>query len=411
MAPYFIVFTVLTCLAAAEARSPKWRFGVLSATIIALFSGLRFETGHDWLAYEAHFRALPSLVGLLSEGVPPYSYSIEPLYIALNILVKTFYDDVHGVFFVASLLSVSLTHFVLSKIAPTRTALVWLMYFGLLFLPAQMTLVRQSLAGSIAMVGLYYATQNRPLRASALAAVSAGFQYSTLALSPLIFLTRWRLDWRIAAALIIIGTALLATEFRLYSHTFRFVAMFTPEYVAAKLNYYAGLDSGGASLTAKALIAAHIVILAALYRYATGSDRIVNVAIWLTTGVVCLQLFFSGFPSLWYRMMIIATPWAVAALFRLERFNNLPLPVSLGAVALTGVAAAGTLLYVLRAPASEPLVPYHSLIHVLAGDQGNGKERAIQSWMRDYPDKEAIERALEQYERLGVYLERVPPER
>jgi hypothetical protein len=104
----------------------------------------------------------------------------------------------------------------------------------------------------------------------------------------------------------------------------------------------------------------------------------------LTILVLVADVCMAGFPSLWNRVMCVAVPWQVAALWRLGRIRRFPVVVKLSSVAILGMAGLAGLIYTLAKPESAPLVPYQSLVQLwLYGEEGDGRLRS-EVWLETY---------------------------
>lgn len=408
MWPYYAVLAVLTCLALYECIDERKLYGHMAAATVATFAALRYETGFDWMAYDAYFRASPGLLEYLAVGRDPHTMNMEIGYFGLNVLVRSFANDVHALFFTASIMTVVILHYVISKIT-TRTAIVWLVYFGLLFIAGQMTLVRQNIASCLVLLALFLSARGLIIAPPALIAASATFHVSTLPLIPLPFFVRIFPPAALAVGVVASGVIVLAVGINVFSVTLNLLSKILPasmEATAVKMSYYATVPHSTISYTYIAMALAHGGMLALLYLLSSREERedpFVKIALWLLIGQLGVQLFFHSSTDLWARAMLITIPWAVATLTRLDWTRRRAPAVRIVATSVFAIFGAVVLTRVLLASEVSPLIPYHSILHVALGEEGNGRERAIQSWLRDYPNEEHISQALAEYKRLGVY--------
>src|SRR5262249_6156222 len=126
----------------------------------------------------------------------------------------------------------------------------------------------------------------------------------------------------------------------------------------------------------------NVAVLLVLYRQ-DPLDPFVNIALWLTLYMLAAHLFFSTYPTAWNRLLAVALPWQIAAIWRSEPFKARVILFRGAVVASIGALGIAGLAYQLSQPKNEPFVPYHSLIQVWLGDEGTGRDRAEQA-INDY---------------------------
>ena len=82
---------------------------------------------------------------------------------------------------------------------------MWVVYFGLLFPIAQMSILRQAIASSIVLIGLLMITKQERLLATALIVAAAGFHSTAVMFLPLVVLADYKPDWRFALVVLAVG--------------------------------------------------------------------------------------------------------------------------------------------------------------------------------------------------------------
>lgn len=411
MWPYFAVLAILAIVAIVEALDrERTRYGLIAAAIVALFSALRYETGYDWLSYDAYFRRARILFDD-PQSILNFVLGRDIGFAILTVVVKTITSNVQVLFIGISFVTVACLHYVLSSLTK-RTAVIWLVYFGLLFIAAQMTLLRQNIASVIVLVGLLMTVRGRPWMGTILAVLAATFHISTAVFLALPLISRFRPHPLFAVFVIGAGLFVLTSGINLLPHALLAVEPFAPSGIATRLQYYAvNAAPPNLSLSGMAMTAAHGAMLVLLYlmpKRNEHADPVLRIALWLLIGQVAAQIYLAGATDIWARTMIVVTPWGFIALLRLSfvaRMNN---KLRAACVVAVGLGAAGTLGYYLTSPGATPLVPYHSLVHVWMGDYGDGRQRAIDAWVSDHHNRVEVHEILKLYERDGVYPWRPP---
>jgi len=380
MTPYISVAAALFVLALVEAGAPAERrlWGTIALLIVLAFGALRFETGFDWAVYAEEFGDIPPITVAIEDGIQEPYLPMETLFIWLNVIVKTFADDVTALFTVVALFGIVSIHEVSGKISRSQ-CLMWLVYFCLAFLPAQMSSIRAAVAASLVLIGLVLAARQKPIRGLAVIAIACGFHTFSTAFLVLPLLrnrspsVRWLL-----APLLMLGLICLLLGVQVADLLIDLASPFLPGFVSEKLApFYQGVNAPFSKATF-ALVAGHFTLLYLLCADRNAKqDPFIVIAIWLTFMVLMAHLFLSGLPAIWNRVMYVSLPWEIACLARLDAFVRLgvamkrTITLGIGALSLIG------LVYFLISPASLPFVPYQSVIEVwLTGDYGDGPWRS-----------------------------------
>jgi len=380
MLAYIAVLAALFLLSLAEVRYPGRAklLGIAAATIVALFAGLRYQTGYDWPAYEKFFNDTQPLGQLLCGPPAAVHLLVEPLYMWLNVIVKSLGGNSSWLFFIIAIFNTYALQFVLSRISKRQSA-IWLVYFGIIFLLAQMAVLRQAIGSSFVLLGLLMAVQRRPWRGLVSVAVGAGFQVSTAFFAPFVFLGRFRPHPAFAAIVVAAGAAIAGLHINIFGEVVSIALRYAPTWIKAKLLYYQNVPIYPISIGALGLIAAHSVALIALYRLPNQDERrdpVVTIAIWLTLLLLAAHLYLFGFASVWNRVMLVTVPWELAAILRLDAVEGLGFRWRTGVVVVLLAFSGGSLVYQLAKPDYLPYKPYHSIIQVWLGDEGDGMARA-----------------------------------
>lgn len=163
MTPYFITFALLTLAAltqfTTELKRYKLWFAIVAAIYLILFAGLRaMGVGRDDLNYYDMFIAqAPNLYDWVFGGFV-YHFSdlyMEPGYVFVNAVVKTFTSNYIFLFLTAALISIGITIYNYYRYS-TYVLLSILLYFVHTYLYRDMNQVR---AGIAAAIGLFLIAQ------------------------------------------------------------------------------------------------------------------------------------------------------------------------------------------------------------------------------------------------------------
>lgn len=395
---YLSIAVILAGFALIWAFHPTWgsSIGAAGAALLAIFAGVRYQTGYDWPTYELIFSALSGAVNERAglPEIPP----VEPLYAAVNQAVYFAGGNLSWIFLIAAIFNMAVLWWVASRIS-SASPFMWLIYFGVTFLSAQMAMERQAIASSFVLLSLLVVTQKRWLLGLGLIFVGMGFHSSVALFLPILVLAFWRPAWWATVALLAPGLFILVFGIDVFRTALAIAPVFGDNWMAAKLAVYARVEAARVSLSAIGLAALHVAVLAVIYRFSNleeRKDRTVTVAIWLTVWMLGAHLYFWSLPSFWNRIMLVAVPWQVVTLFRLKALHLMPTFWRVVAVLAFSAFSIGSLVYFLIKPEARPYIPYNSTIAVaLSGNVGDGRERARE--------------ALEAYNEANPGISAVPP--
>jgi len=389
MTPYISVAGALFMLALVEAGAPPKRrlWGVIALLIVLAFGTLRFETGFDWVAYAEEFKDIPSIVAAIEDGIQEPHIPMETLFIWLNVVIKTFTEDVTVLFAVAALFGIVSIHEVTGKISRSQ-CLMWLVYFCLTFLPAQMSSIRAAITASLVLIGLALAAREKPGRGLALILTANGFHTFSAAflVLPLLRKTSPSIRW-LLVPLLTLGFICLLVGVQAADRLIDLTSPFLPGFASEKLAlFYQGVNAPLSKATL-VLIAGHLTMLYLLCtdRNAT-HDPFIVIGIWLTFMILMAHLFLSGLPAIWNRIMYVSLPWEIACLGRIDIFVRAGVAMKRTIILGIGSMSVVGLVYFLLSPASLPFVPYQSIIEVwLTGNYGDGPQRSWE-WYTIYQE-------------------------
>src|SRR5262249_29177975 len=151
--------------------------------------------------------------------------------------------------------------------------------------------------------------------------IGAAIQISNVIFWPLCLNGSRRPSKTIASIILCAGIAVALMGPDLFQVTVAQVASVAPAWLEAKLAFYPNyLEAVKVSMGAALLFFWDAGVLLVLYRH-DSLDPFVNIALWLTLYMLAAHLFFSTYPTVWNRLLAVALPWQVAAIWRSEPFK------------------------------------------------------------------------------------------
>lgn len=361
----------------------------LSALLLIIVAGLRFQSGYDWLVYEDLMEDVQYWAETGREG---FRHGVDPLFQALAVNIGILGGGLQALVFVCSAVNIYLVNRVVGRISPHQP-IVWLVYFGVLFIPAQMSTIRQAVASSVVILGLWLLTSRRLWSAWFFELVAVGLHVSTLMFLPLFVVGRYRLRPWIIYVVVSVGFATMLARIDLVGILIVAAQQIAPSWLAEKLSLYEMLGTSPLSIGAGALILLELWALFFLYRYVTSEEdktRAINIARWLLLGQLVSHLFFPGFASIWNRFLYVSLPWAVAAMLGTKKFRSEKV---FGRLIVTGAATVFCFSAFITLFNRSPIEPlqYVSMLQVWAdpyrdfdGEQRFRAEEWISTFVRDY---------------------------
>lgn len=164
--------------------------------VVALFAGLRDETGSDWGIYEEIYYALLNSMKV--------DYLIEPGYIGLNKLFVALGLSFNALVFFIAFLSLGLKFYASTKSAPLFFIPI-LFYLSYYLIEYEMSGIRQSLAMGFAFCSLIYVKERRLLPFLLCIFAGAFIHISIVAFIPMFFLDRMKFQTNTYVAFILLG--------------------------------------------------------------------------------------------------------------------------------------------------------------------------------------------------------------
>lgn len=368
MLPYFSVLAILVSCSFGSVVYPKQHhvYSVVCLLLLIAFAGLRYKTGYDWLAYDEYYDGVKPLwdSGANLICTTRGRYSFEIFYLWINVALKTISDSSVILYLVSSLVTISVVHYVVGRISKSQP-IVWMTYFGILFLAAQMSLVRQGLADSIVLLSLLFASRGNRLTGGLVGLLSLGIQVSSLMFAPFFFLMKWRPSAAFVFSTLIIGSVAAGLQLDASKWILLGLSQIAPSWVGAKLEIYAIAPTANISMSSIALIILHMVALLFIYVASSEqekSDSVINAGIWLIFGLLLCHLVIWNRPIIWNRLMIVALPWEIATIFRLSIWDRWRVSIKLSTISFLALVSGSSLFYMLAKPEMAAFVPYYSIL-------------------------------------------------
>jgi hypothetical protein len=177
-----------------------------------------------------------------------------------------------------------------------------------------------------------------------------------------------------------IGVAMVVLDIQIVDTVIGVIVPYLPGLVADKLaSFYYGNEPAPISVATLGLIFGQGLLLAVFCSTTARQrhDPFVIIAQWLTLYMLIAHLSFNGFPAIWNRLMYVALPWQIAALWRTGPVVTFKTWSRLASVFALGVISVAALVYFLTSPAGVLFIPYQSAVSVWLSDSyGDGRERS-----------------------------------
>lgn len=211
MLPYlFLIALVSFCSAFDYVKLNNNSRNILLILIVGLlimFCGTRYETGNDWTAYVDAFNKIPPFKELCKNPEMFVVSRMEPGYVILNSIVKSFGGTIDIVFLISSIITVGLLFVALNRYS-FFCFLAILLYMRYGYLQANMMFVRQGIAISIFYVSLKYVEERKFLKYVIINIIAILFHTSLYVVLPLYFFLNRRYSNRAIMGFIIVSILL-----------------------------------------------------------------------------------------------------------------------------------------------------------------------------------------------------------
>ncbi len=238
---YLICFGILCVLAVLNVQmhdklSTQILNG-LAAIMLICIAGLRYETGGDWDTYTTLFNDFPPFSRLIGRPAEFADISVEEGFVLLCALVKSLGGTVQHLFFVVSLINITLIACAASKY--TKYPVVALLcYYGILYFNLEMIYIRQATAVALCFFALQYIPSKRMVPYMIFILLACTFHRVAALMIPLYFLLNIKMPSWAYLAVVGIGAVVMLAGIPWIQTIFLTVAGWLGENYAEKAELY-----------------------------------------------------------------------------------------------------------------------------------------------------------------------------
>lgn len=202
MSIYFIVLFIVIALALTELVIDDKRIAIITGTVLALFAGLRFYLGYDFISYGDYYNEANQL-GMIFDG----SIRLESGYLFFSTLFSSLGFNYYAFVLFFSILTLAIFTYFLYKYLP-YPSMVLAYYYGRFFMARDMGQVRGALAAIILLFAIPYILKKQPLKFLLIVFLASLFHVTAWAFiaAYIIHLVIDRVTWKNSLVLLIIAT-------------------------------------------------------------------------------------------------------------------------------------------------------------------------------------------------------------
>ncbi|PKB17432.1 EpsG family protein [Flavobacterium sp. 5] len=243
---YFLIFLFLCLACYASISIDGNRISRLNYFIVFLLfwltSGLRFETGMDYFAYENIYNVTNSFGEIVKYGRVS-EIGAEPGYLFLNSLFRTLGTEVNIMFLFISLLTTLMLFNSLKLYLNKYKYFVLLTYFSFVYFTLDMSGVRQAIAVNIFIFSLRYVHDKKKIKYFACIILASFFHTSALIGLILYWLFNKKLNTLFIIGSTLFGLLIIALQIPIVNIIIdNFLSRFIPAGALFKLLYYSSND-------------------------------------------------------------------------------------------------------------------------------------------------------------------------
>jgi hypothetical protein len=378
MIPYVAMVVLLTALSLLEGTQVRASLvqGRISAIAIALFVGLRFETGSDWPEYELLYDYTSSFFAAIPQHYDP-NLTVEPGFAFFMSLLRTIDAPFQILLTSVAFFSIAVLWY-FARLYTSRPSLVMLWYFGFATLVGQMAAIRQVFAYSFVLIA--FILLDRRHRAASLASVgvAASMHVFSVVFAIPLYLRIKPPKTTIVLAAIVPGLILSVLGYPIFTMLADALLPSLSGLLGYKVGNYRAAGAYGISPLSILLFVYHCGVLKLLNQrdVPRHEDSVVRFAIYCTILSLIAHAYFATFPAFWNRLMLLTMAVQATALTRTYaewvRNPERTVALTLGAGAIVAVS----LVYPLSTENGLPYVPYQFLGEAeLTGNPGDGRFR------------------------------------
>ncbi len=382
---YLICFGILCVLAVLNVQmhdklSTQILNG-LAAIMLICIAGLRYETGGDWDSYTTLFADFPSFSRLIGRPAEFADISVEEGFVLLCSLVKSLGGTVQHLFFVVSLINITLIACAASKY--TKYPVVALLcYYGILYFNLEMIYIRQATAVALCFFALQYIPSKRIVPYMIFILLACTFHRVAALMIPLYFLLNIKLPSWAYLAVVGIGAVIMLAGIPWIQTIFLTVAGWLGENYAEKAELYTEDAMFAVNRGLSLGFILNLAIFAVIIFFKDKIDA-------LPYGTIMLNMFFGSLILYYYCFELVEVSNRVRLFFLIGIIALLPmmlevLPLFLERLAGLVVVALYCFSFsrgiFLESPQSAAYNPYQNYIEYKINPRpSTGKQRLEQS--------------------------------
>ena len=382
---YLICFGILCVLAVLNVQmhdklSTQILNG-LAAIMLICIAGLRYETGGDWDSYTTLFADFPSFSRLIGRPAAFADISVEEGFVLLCALVKSLGGTVQHLFFVVSLINITLIACAASKY--TKYPVVALLcYYGILYFNLEMIYIRQATAVALCFFALQYIPSKRIVPYMIFILLACTFHRVAALMIPLYFLLNIKLPSWAYLAIVGLGAVIMLAGIPWIQTIFLTVAGWLGENYAEKAELYTEDAMFAVNRGLSLGFILNLAIFAVIIFFKDKIDA-------LPYGTIMLNMFFASLVLYYYCFELVEVSNRVRLFFLIGIIALLPmvlevLPLFLERLAGLVVVALYCFSFsrgiFLESPQSAAYNPYQNYIEYKINPRpSTGKQRLEQS--------------------------------
>ena len=382
---YLICFGILCVLAVLNVQmhdklSTQILNG-LAAIMLICIAGLRYETGGDWDTYTTLFHDFPPFSRLIGRPAEFADISVEEGFVLLCALVKSLGGTVQHLFFVVSLINITLIACAASKY--TKYPVVALLcYYGILYFNLEMIYIRQATAVALCFFALQYIPSKRMVPYMIFILLACPFHRVAALLIPLYLLLNIKLPSWAYLAVVGVGAVVMLAGIPWIQTIFLTVAGWLGENYAEKAELYTEDAMFAVNRGLSLGFILNLAIFAVIIFFKEKIDA-------LPYGTIMLNMFFASLVLYYYCFELVEVSNRMRLFFLIGIIALLPmvlevLPLYLERLAGLVVVALYCFSFsrgiFLEAPQSAAYNPYQNYIEYKINPRpSTGKQRLEQS--------------------------------
>ena len=382
---YLICFGILCVLAVLNVqmydRLSTQILNGLAAIMLICIAGLRYETGGDWDTYTTLFHDFPPFSRLIGRPAEFADISVEEGFVLLCALVKSLGGTVQHLFFVVSLINITLIACAVSKY--TKYPVVALLcYYGILYFNLEMIYIRQATAVALCFFALQYIPSKRMVPYMIFILLACTFHRVAALMIPLYFLLNIKLPSWAYLAVVGIGAVVMLAGIPWIQTIFLTVAGWLGDNYAEKAELYTEDAMFAVTRGLSLGFILNLAIFAVIIFFKEKIDA-------LPYGTIMLNMFFASLVLYYYCFELVEVSNRMRLFFLIGIIALLPmvlevLPLYLERLAGLVVVALYCFSFsrgiFLEAPQSAAYNPYQNYIEYKINPRpSTGKQRLEQS--------------------------------